>query len=409
MRCSGSRDRINTTFPSIQPLRSRQLARSFLSGVLLTVCVLLVAAASEVEAGYTFTFVADTTGPFSFFGPVSLNGSGTVAFAAGFDGSGAGVFKGNGGVLTTITTAATPPFGNPFKPPSINQAGMVAFSAGDRVLAGNGGPLVTIADTAGQFKDFPSGYSASINASGTVAFIAFLDAGGGGIFAGNGGATTPILSWAPPFGSDSSLTLNDAGTVAFKSYYQTGSITGVATLNGGVVATIADSTGPFNYFGAAPSLNNAGTVAFAAGVNGRDGGVFGIYSGNGGSLKTIADLSGPFSYLGDFDTYQPSINASGMVAFSGALDAGGGGVFIGDGMITSEVIQAGDPLFGSIATGVGVFPRSLNDAGQVAFSYTLANGTRGIAIANPVPEPSASLLLTLSLGLSLARRIRRKY
>ena len=74
-------------------------------------------------------------------------------------------------------------------------------------------------------------------------------------------------------------------------------------------------------------LNNDGTVAFVAGTNGRDGGVFGIYKGNGGLLTTIADLSGPFSSLGDFDFLQPSINASGIVAFGAALDAGGGGVF----------------------------------------------------------------------------------
>ena len=77
---------------------------------------------------------------------------------------------------------------------------------------------------------------------------------------------------------------------------------------------IADSTGPFNFFGRAPSLNKVGTVAFVAGKDGIDGGTFGIYSGNGGALTTLADLSGPFSCLSDFNFYQPSINASGMVA-----------------------------------------------------------------------------------------------
>ena len=177
------------TFPSIRAFRSQ------LNCTFLIVC-LIVAGIARVEAGYTFTFVADSTGPFSDFGVVpspALNASGTVAFVARFDGSGAGVFKGNGGALTTITTIATPPFGNPFNPPSINEAGMVAFSVGDGILAGNGGPLITIADTAGQFQGFAGGYSASINSTGTVAFWALPDTGPAGIFASNGGTVIPLF------------------------------------------------------------------------------------------------------------------------------------------------------------------------------------------------------------------------
>ena len=183
--------------------------------------------------------------------------------------------------------------------------------------------------------------------------------------------------------------MNDTGTVAFRR----GNETSILTINGGLITTIADSSGPFNYFGAAPSLNEVGRVAFVAGVNGIDGGVFGIYSGNGGPLTTIADLSGPFSYLGDFNFGQPSINGSGSVAFVAGLDAGGGGLYTGDGAATSEVIGSGDPLFGSIITALTISPTSLNDAGQVAFYYELANGTTGIAIANPVPEPGGVSLL----------------
>ena len=387
----------------IRAFHSR-LNRAFLVG-----CVLVGAIATKAEAGYTFTFVADSTGPFSDFGVVpspALNALGTVAFVARFEGSGAGVFTGNGGALTTITTIATPPFGNPFSPPSINDSGMVAVPAGDRILAGNGGPLVTIADTAGQFKNFVSGYSASINSGGTVAFTASLDSGGGGYFASTGGIVTPLFLSSLSLGTSFSFAMNDAGTLGFRAT-KPDNITGIVTLNGGSVTTIVDSTGPFNYFGSAPSLNGVGRVAFAAGVNGRDGGVFGIYSGNGGALTTIADLAGPFSYLGDFDTYLPSINASGMVAFSAGLDAGGGGVFIGNGTITSEVIQAGDPLFGSTVLGAGVFPRSLNDAGQVAFYYELANGTTGIAIANPIPEPGSAALLFGGLLAIFSSRRRR--
>ena len=101
------------------------------------------------------------------------------------------------------------------------------------------------------------------------------------------------------------------------------------------------------------------------------------------------------------------------MAFVAGFDAGGYGLLLGDGLVTNEVIGVGDALFGSTVTGFSISPTSLNDRGQVAFAYGLAyglaNGTTGIAIATPVPEPSASLLLALSFGLSLARRIRRQH
>ena len=78
--------------------------------------------------------------------------------------------------------------------------------------------------------------------------------------------------------SDGAFTMNDSGTIAFRR----GNGTAVTTLKHGLVTPIADSSGAFNNFGSAPSLNSDGTVAFVAGTNGRDGGVFGIYKGNGG-------------------------------------------------------------------------------------------------------------------------------
>ena len=76
-------------------------------------------------------------------------------------------------------------------------------------------------------------------------------------------------------------------------------------------------------------------------------------------------------------------------------------------LATNEVIGSGDALFGSTITALQFSPTSLNDPGQVAFYYELANGTTGIAVANPVPEPgSASLLLGGLLAILVPRRRR---
>src|SRR6476660_3067402 len=138
---------MNTTFPTARPLRSR------LSGAFLVVCVLVAAPATKAEAEYTFTLIADSTGPFKDFGAVAspaLNAVGTVAFFANLDNGSRGVFPGSGGVITTITLTSLP-FAS-FAYPSINQAGTVAFAAFPHsgfepgIYAGNGGALITIAD-----------------------------------------------------------------------------------------------------------------------------------------------------------------------------------------------------------------------------------------------------------------------
>ena len=367
--------------------------------------------AMRVEADYTFTPIADSAGPFSDFGSVSspsLNGEGTVGFFAVLDNGTSGVFKGSGGNITTIGINSDPFGFLRTVYPVINDAGMVAFLAfqwngvSERILAGNGGPLTTIAETNGQFRGF-AGLTA-IDTVGTVAFWASQDAGPSGIFGGNGGAATPILFGSTSLPVDPGVSLNDVGTIAFR----TGDGTGIATFNGGVITMIAESSGTLNYFGSGPSLNGAGTVAFVAGVGGIDGGTFGIYKGNGGPLTTIADASGPFSSFGTFNSGYASINDAGYVAFLGRLDAGGVGIYLGDGSEPTEVISYGDPLFGSTVTSLSMSPTSLNDDGQVAFYYGLANGTTGIAVANPIPEPSSAFLLALSLGLNLARRPTRK-
>ena len=390
-----------------RPLHSWRHQRSRLSGALFTLCAVVLGSVTTTNAGYTFTLIADSTGSLGniFFDSVTLNSTGTAAFRAYLDNGSGGIFSGSGGALTTITVTSLP-FAS-FANPSINQAGTVAFAAFPHsgfepgIYAGNGGTLTTIAETFGQFRDFSGRYSTSINSSGAVAFSAALDTGPGGIFLNSGGTITPVLINSASLGAGN-FSMNDAGTLAFRS----GDPGRIVTFNAGVVTTIVDSSGALNYLGTTPSLNDAGTVAFVAGKDGIDGGTFGIYSGNGGPLTTIADAAGPFSSFGDFYSGQPSINDSGTVAFLGSLDAGGFGIYTGSGVGTSEVIGSGDALFGSTITGLSISPTSLNDRGQVAFVYGLANGTTGIAIATPVPEPSASLLFALSFGLSLARRKR---
>jgi hypothetical protein len=104
-------------------------------------------------------------------------------------------------------------------------------------------------------------------------------------------------------------------------------------------------------------MNNSGAVVFQASL---DTGATGIFVGD----ATIAD-----------DT--------GTVAFVASLDGAGGGIFTGPDPVLHEVIAAGDPLFGSTVTFVSLSTENLNDNGELAFSYVLADGLRGVAVAKP--------------------------
>ena len=243
--------RMNTTFPLVRHLLSMRAMLRNTSGALLVVCTLVGATAAKAKADYTFTLVADSAGPFSnfYFPSPSLNATGTVAFAANLDSGRLGIFAGNGGSVTTIALAALS--NGSFGYPSINQAGTVAFfstqgnGVGERIVSGNGGPLTTIADTAGQFRGFAAGYSTAINASGTVAFSTALDTGPAGIFSSSEGVISPILVNSASLGSDGFFTMNDFGAIAFRR----GNGTAVAKLDQGLLTPM--STVP------APSITSA--------------------------------------------------------------------------------------------------------------------------------------------------------
>jgi len=328
---------------------------------------------------YSFTQIGDipSRGTIS---PPSINDAGTVAFTINPGGAvGSGVFAGNGGPLITIVTGSlsgSSPAGFTGVV-SINNSGTVAFAAAagaQGIYTGNGGPLTTI----------HSGYSGgdpSINNAGTVAFF-----GPGSVLTSNGGVPTTIATVGGPFESfiGGAPAINNVGTVAFLASLR-GSA-GVFTGNGGPLTTISNGIGSINIF---PSINDTGDVAFAAKFL---SGVSGVFVGSGGLLTTIADTHDSFS---DFGT--PSINNHGNVAFSGSLTAGGEGIFTGPDPVNNQVIATGDSLFGSTVTGLLFGPEGYNDAGQVAFLATLADGRIVIARAEPVPEPKTITMLGIGL------------
>ena len=132
------------------------------------------------------------------------------------------------------------------------------------VFRGNGGSITTIADTDGPLSGF--GGITSINVNGTVAFRATVDGGGDGIFSGNGEQRTTIANSTGPFASfiTDGPWINDNGRVVFFATLDTGD-EGIFTGSGRrcPIATIADASEDFASFGIYPSINSTAIVAFS--------------------------------------------------------------------------------------------------------------------------------------------------
>jgi hypothetical protein len=296
----------------------------FLCTVLLT---LGAAGAQTSAANYQFVNIVDSAGPLDPVTTATLNNSGTVAFHANRDAGGGGLFTGNGGPTTTITSLSV---GG-----RINNQGAVVFGDGNghAIFVGGGGPITTIADTSGPISGNLG--VTSINDSGTVGFFGRLDdVVGEGIFTGSGGPTT---------------------TVALSGPQQS-------------FALVQDV-----------QVNNTGTVAFVAVLHELGDSVSAILIGNPGSPMTVADSYGPFH------SFEPAmgLNNNGEVAFEADLDGGGSGIFTGPDPVADKVIQIGDFLFGSSVSNLIFCKHGLNDEGDIVFFYELANGISGIALARP--------------------------
>ncbi len=226
----------------------------------------------------------------------------------------------------------------------------------------------------------------------------------------------------------SSPSLNDSDEVAFRANFSdaSGSSSGVFTQNR-VVAEVGDTKGGkmLTGFSINPSLNDSGNVGYRARFPGPSPGTFRgffiedtLIAGRGDVIggKTLTSVlqdpslnnSGDIAFLADFtdisgsgravfvtnsvvaetgDTIggktlttinngEPSMNASGDVAF-GANFSGGRGIFTQSILL----VESGDMIAGRTITGVNDFP-SLNDAGVVAFAAFTGFGTSGIFLTD---------------------------
>lgn len=354
-------------------------------------------------------------------GQLAIGENGEVAFfaymrnATESGGWGGGVFVGDGvnGLSQYSGGVNHSAYDNrgvtPATNPGLDSTGQVAFfegvpGSGDRLLRGSSPAdlveLVAVGHPApdgnGAFSWFGSSeYTDNMNATGQFVFTAGLsDTAGGvadsaGIFLSDGPATTLQIA-----------------------------------RNG---QTSPDGNGVFEYL-VNPVLNDAGQVAFhgmLSDTNAGDGtDDEGIFRGDGFSYpvqivregQPAPDGIGTLAFPGILP--EAAINNRGHVAVRIVIHDGSSSgdsaiLLFDDRQGLLEVVRQGDDLLGSTITdfsfirGTGDLS-GLNDSGQLAYMFELADGRQGIAIwTQPIPEPSTLFLLAAGgIAVSLIARHR---
>jgi hypothetical protein len=338
--------------------------------------------------------VVDSAGPYLDFTPPSINASGTVAFRARLDGGGHAILSGDPAGTDVIADTSGPydAFGTAVV---IGDLGSVFFfvATGQALSGWYTGPDPDT-DAVDPFETD----RLAVDAAGNLVVRATID-GTSGIYRGEDALVDEDDGDFDGFGPPA---LNDAGTVAFQARLEGALGAGIYTVPflGGPVTTLADSDGPFLGFEEQVAINDAGVVAFQAGLDEPPLAlVEGIFTGPDPATDTVVDTSGPFELLEEF-----AITENGAVIFWGAL-ADRGGIYAGPDPDADRVIGSFDPLFGSTVANVNMRAEGY-DAGRLAFSYTLTDGRNGVAIAF-APEPGGAALAASTCVLLRGARRRR--
>jgi len=294
-----------------------------------------------------------------------------------------------------------------------NGRGEVAFFA--TVLRGPGGEGIFLSSRGGLRKvalegdavpgvGILSGFGRhpipALNEGGEVAFAAAISGGKTveGIFLWTRGRVQPVVlagSAAPAIGGGTlaaveSPVLNDRGDIAFLGTVRRGRETVEAIYGriGGKLRKIvaqgdpAPAGGTFGGFGA-PTINNKGTVGFAAAVEGRTvpGGIFVVEAD---ALRMVVGAGDDSPGGGIFFKFAErfTVNDTGLIAFNALLKGApaAGGLFLVDRGTPRKLAALGEPApGGGTFSHFGLWP-TINAGGAVAFTSSVDGGQSPIAI-----------------------------
>ena len=325
----------------------------------------------------------------------SMNDNGAVAFWDGLS-----LYRAQGDVAEQLFTVASTAEKFVYNVTAIDPSGNVAFYARPSLVTalyrtGPGGLRVIASANIQQW----SYASISINSQSAVAYEIDPVVGGSWqtwVSMPNGATTVGVP------GNSRGSQINDRGEIV---YVASGSRWSVMMMAGGQSRFIRESVEEsWRYV---PAVNNGGVVAAFSDTRK-------LYVGDGLAMHTVFDCS-QFYALGAGDSTNVGsidINDVGGLAFQAVTrDESGGfsrGIYNGPDPVGDKVVAAGDTLFGKNLTSVSFARGGLNNAGQIAFVGSFSDGTRGVIVASPVPEPSSACLAVAAIAAVILLRRRRR-
>lgn len=344
----------------------------------IEICLLLIAALPLWSAEFQFENIADdqTISEITLSGTIgtaTLNDNGEVAFSAVRREGGARVVMiGSGGAIRTLLDTT-----DRFEVAELlglNNRGIVLLLAVGRtsflpsLYTTSGAELTEVPMPQGEFPTL----AAFLNDNGDLAWV-----GSAGVRIRSSGATRTI----PEALGGAIGRLNELGELVY-----IGRKDGQNWVRKDVEGRTVDIAQQSPEFGLAtairPVMNDAGVVVVNGIIDNRENGLFRLDEGRIGVVARSPALSYAF----------PDVNNSGTVALAPFDRSGAEGIYIGSHTPEGKVIARGDALFGSRVVGIRqASPRFLNNRGQIAFIYHLANGVNGVAIATPVSTETPAI------------------
>ena len=390
------------------------------AALLLTMAALLSPQAYAQTTTWEFTTMADSSAELAFFSIPAVNDAGQIAFVATFDdgASGQAVYRRESNGILTVIADTSGPIASFSGDPSLNASGLVTFAAtldsGSRsVLCGNGGALLTIANTVADGLTSIDSKPFISDTGGVVVVRAVRSADGARvILSGDGNAApTSLLDSTGTYDPVDVAGINGSGVVAFEALDGTGAKGVYRRTQAGVVTPIAVlSAGGFTSVEAL-DINNNGTVVFSTDTAAN---VADLSVDTTGTPVSFASTQGtPFVSFGP-----AAVAESGAVAFRGAFAGGLDGIFAGGTGLYEKAIALGDTLAGSAVTALDTGPQANANSGPFVFRAGRSHGPTGIYLAIPnfsdgggggggALDPASIALLLFASGLSLrTRRVR---
>lgn len=272
--------------------------------------------------------------------------------------------------------------------------------------------------TGRQFQASQAFDSPRMDETGNIVFYAQIVGSGtssdAGLYLGDGTQITELMRYLAPlpggddFGRAGGYDINSSGEIAVSVNwaFTSSSFDGIYSITGNAISLIAKrgdiapGGGTYRNMEQSVRLDDQGQAVFSTNLTTDDGILDALFVGDASAVTLIARDGSPApnnrGNFVSFDRWTSSKN--GNIAFQANTDTGRGIYRFRNGTLT-EIAHTGDALEGStitalLATGQSFGQaRGVNNDGDVAFIFTLADGRSGVAAFATDSSPDAAAVM----------------